>query len=470
MQTLNAPPANDLINQDAEKALLSSILRNQLDVSEFLKYVRSEKVFSLETNQTIYQALKSLHGQGKRTGGYDVLMACRGIMPDVAWGPLIADIKHADTSSSPIEVALYLTELSARRYIISQGSRLARRMGNLDNDVFAEAENTRKVLEQFMIGITSINQRDNQTIKNEWWNERINIKAGNYQPGLKTGLRALDYVFKGIMPTESVVIAARPGMGKTALACQFIYNISVIGGIYGAFMSLEMKDKQIFQRLVCIDSGYSNGEFKDMKTVDMAYAEASANRIANAPFFIGDGQMTISQIEARARELKRKNDLRYLFVDYIGLVGSENKFSREQQIAEISRRLKQLANALDITVFPLSQLSRAVEKQENKRPNLSDLRDSGSIEQDADSVIMLYRPAYYATADKPCPPELENVLEIWVRKNRSGFTTDVTPVAVNYDLPTNRVWNMDEANPFTLPPSLDKPSINAFNYSGEPNF
>lgn len=247
--------------------------------------------------------------------------------------------------------------------------------------------------------------------------------------GIKTGLTSLDDTLNGFLGGELVVIAARPGMGKTTLVLNIAYNIAKDSKTTAIF-SLEMRDEELVKKLACIinnDLDNVNKIYSIAKTQDEKYAVMTAMKkteeeTENMQLFISDkGGISLGDIKKEARRLKRKNNLSILFVDYLQLMKTQSKMqNRNLEIQEITQGLKILAKELDIPIVLLSQLSREVEKRADKRPYLSDLRDSGAIEQDADTVLFIYRDNYYQKLHKT----LEEI-EIIVAKNRKGETGTV---------------------------------------------
>jgi len=218
--------------------------------------------------------------------------------------------------------------------------------------------------------------------------------------GISTGLMSLNRVICGLVAPDLIIVAARPGQGKTSFALSITHNTSVKNKIPCAWFSLEMDGVQLVRRLASLDSNVNHEVIRNGKTSthEEALLNESLERIANCPIYIeDDANLNIRDIRTRAYILKRKYKIEYIVVDYIQLMGGvETKGkSREQIISEISRGLKCLAKELSIPVIGLSQLSRAVESRADKMPQLSDLRESGAIEQDADEVIFLMRPEYY---------------------------------------------------------------------------
>jgi replicative DNA helicase len=222
--------------------------------------------------------------------------------------------------------------------------------------------------------------------------------------GLDMGIPSLNRELSGLCAPDLIVIAARPGAGKTALALNLVDKITISAKIPGAFFSLEMSTEQLLQRLESIRSGvfFSKIRHNSMDEYDRAMLAKADEAIASSPLIMDDtSAITISELRAKAHIYKRKYDIQYLVIDYLQLMSGEDKRggNREQDISAISRGLKGIAKDLMIPVIALSQLSREVEKRPNKMPQLSDLRESGAIEQDADAVLFLMRPEYYKMLD-----------------------------------------------------------------------
>lgn len=248
-------------------------------------------------------------------------------------------------------------------------------------------------------------------------------KRGDAISGITTGLVDLDRMLGGWQQSDLVIVAARPSMGKTAFMCGAVLAAAE-NGCHVAVSSLEMSARQLASRMIAIHSHRDVFAINNGRLTTEGYwsVSQSAMAIGGLPIHYDDsGLVTMDQLRAKARQLRVKKELDVLFVDYLQLMGGKNRRdSRQVEVSEISRGLKLLAKELDITVVALSQLSRACEMREDKRPILSDLRESGSIEQDADIVIGLYRDEVYndETVDK-------GIAEILVRKHRNGPIGDV---------------------------------------------
>ena len=244
--------------------------------------------------------------------------------------------------------------------------------------------------------------------------------------GVPSGFYELDKLTTGFHEGELVIIAARPAMGKTSFALSIIHNASVVERFPSAFFSLEMSKEQIAMRLLSLESRVPLKKFRSglLSENELLKLTDVANEISSAPIYIDDtASISILELRAKARRLKREKDIKLLVIDYLQLMRSHRRVeNRQQEVAEISRGLKALAKELNIPVLALAQLSRQVEMRADKKPQLADLRESGSIEQDADLVMFIHRPEYYK---KNPTPEEEGIAEIIIAKQRNGPTGSI---------------------------------------------
>ncbi|MEQ8695164.1 MAG: replicative DNA helicase, partial [Bauldia litoralis] len=290
----------------------------------------------------------------------------------------------------------------------------------------------------------------------------IDMASAAYQrdghlSGLATGLDDLDRLMGGLQPSDVIILAGRPGMGKTSLATNIAFNVAkawkgetqadgttktVDGGIVG-FFSLEMSSEQLATRIIAEQSGVPSSDIRRGRITEEQFSHvvAAAREMNRMPLYVDQtGGLAIGQLAARARRLKRQRGLDLLVVDYIQLLqgsSKRNSESRVQEVTEITTQLKSLAKELNVPVVALSQLSRQVENRDDKRPQLSDLRESGSIEQDADVVLFVYREEYYLKNKEPKPGTVEyeqwqdemsqvhGIAEVLIGKQRHGPTGTV---------------------------------------------
>ncbi|NLK51757.1 MAG: replicative DNA helicase [Syntrophomonadaceae bacterium] len=246
----------------------------------------------------------------------------------------------------------------------------------------------------------------------------------NRATGLPTHYVDLDRLLGGLQPGELILLAARPAMGKTSLALNISQNVSLRTKQPVAIFSLEMAKEQLVQRMLCAEARIDQSRFRTGQLADEEWVRLTQamGLLAEAPIYIDDTpSITVSEIRAKARRLKGEHGLGLLVVDYLQLIHTSRRSeNRTQEISEISRSLKALERELEVPVMALSQLSRAVEQTQDKRPNLSHLRESGALEQDSDIVLFIYRHDYYFTdSEKP------NIAEIIVAKHRNGPTGSV---------------------------------------------
>ena len=261
--------------------------------------------------------------------------------------------------------------------------------------------------------------------------EQIDLRYNNKGSitGLPTGFAELDHLTAGLQKSDLILVAARPSMGKTAFTLNIAAHVVLRAKEPVAFFSLEMSKEQLVQRLLCSEGRIDSqrlrvGELEEKEWGDLI---DTANRLSAAPLYIDDTPgITVMELRSKARRLKAEHGLSLIVIDYLQLMqgrASKNGDNRQQEISEISRSLKALARELNVPVIALSQLSRSVESRQIKRPMLSDLRESGSLEQDADIVMFLYREDYY-------DPETENknITEVIIAKHRNGpvDTVDLT--------------------------------------------
>ncbi|HEX6984816.1 MAG TPA: replicative DNA helicase, partial [Planctomycetaceae bacterium] len=262
-----------------------------------------------------------------------------------------------------------------------------------------------------------------QILLDAWARIEERVKCEGGPTGLTTGFTDLDAKTNGFQPSELIILAARPSMGKTALVCNFAEAIAASG--HGVLIfSLEQSKLELAERFLCIRAQVDGHRLRSglLDEAERHRLMVASSELNEMPLFIDDRPgRTVSQISAIARRLKRQHRLGIVIVDYLQLVEPEDKKApREQQIAYISRRLKFIAKELDIPVIALAQLNRGVELREDKRPRLADLRESGAIEQDADLISFLHRPSAYDPEDRP------GEAEVIIAKHRSGPTGIVT--------------------------------------------
>jgi replicative DNA helicase len=238
--------------------------------------------------------------------------------------------------------------------------------------------------------------------------------------GIPSGFPDLDKMTSGFQRSDLIIVAARPSVGKTAFALNIAQNVAVRAGETVAIFSLEMSAGQLVQRMICAEANVDAGRMRTgfLEGDDWEKLAMAIGALSEAQIYIDDTPgVTVADIRAKCRRLKKEKGLGMILIDYLQLIQGRGKpgENRQQEVSEISRTLKQIARELEVPVIALSQLSRGVEQRQDKRPMMSDLRESGSIEQDADIVAFLYRDDYY---DKES--EKKNIIEIIIAKQRNG--------------------------------------------------
>jgi replicative DNA helicase len=265
--------------------------------------------------------------------------------------------------------------------------------------------------------------------------------------GVPTGFTALDRLTSGWQPSDLIIVAARPGMGKTSFTMAVARNAAIDYSKGVAFFSLEMSSLQLVNRLISMETEIPSEKLRKGQLQDFEWQQlhSQVDRLSNVPLFIDDTPgISIFELRAKCRRLKMQHDIQMIIIDYLQLMtgGGDNKGNREQEISMISRGLKGLAKELNVPVIALSQLSRAVETRGgSKRPQLSDLRESGAIEQDADIVSFIYRPEYYDITEDEEGNSLRGIGEIIVAKHRNGA---LDSVRLKWDGAYAKFTNLDD--------------------------
>jgi replicative DNA helicase len=316
-------------------------------------------------------------------------------------------------------------ELAQLRRLIAAGTEIAQRG-------YERAQPVRELIDEAEARIFQVSQQGadagqlrsiSDLLKDEF--ERIERLTAEDRDitGAASGLRDLDRITSGFQPSNLIILAARPAMGKTSLALGIARHLGVNERVPVAIFSLEMSHSEITQRLMCSEAHVDSSRLRrgDLKPEEWGRLVEGCDRLNNAPIYVDDSAgVGVMEIRSKARRLKmREPQLALILIDYLQLM-SGNAENRVQEISQISRSLKLLARDLDVAVVALSQLSRAVESRTDKRPILSDLRESGSIEQDADMVMFIYRDDYYNKES-----EDRGLAELIVAKHRNGPTDSV---------------------------------------------
>jgi replicative DNA helicase len=331
-------------------------------------------------------------------------------------------VESVPTAAHVDRYSKIVTEKALLRNLITLSHDIAKEAYDDSQDI-AEILDT---VEQSIFAITNNRMRTgftqiNNVVVDALEKLEIIRASGGSVIGVPSGLIDLDDMTSGFQDGDLIIIAGRPGMGKTALALSMLRNASLDSKVGVGMFSLEMANHQLAMRLLCAEARVDSHYVRTGKLPSKLWRNLgiSAGDLENAPIFLDDTPaLSVLELRAKARRLKAEHDIGMIVVDYLQLMqGPKGVESRQQEISVISRSLKALAKELNIPVIALSQLSRAVEQRADRKPQLSDLRESGAIEQDADVVIFLYRPWIYSQED-----EDEGKAEVIVAKQRNGPT------------------------------------------------
>ena len=408
------------VNIEAEQALLAAILANNQSYEKIADFLLAEH-FADPVHGRIYAACGKLIERGQVANAVTLknVFDSDGDLAEIGGAQYLAELQAAYVTIINAEhYARTIHDLYLRRQLIDLGEGVVNDAFEVDLD--KPATNQIEAAEQRLYNLSETGQTegDFQSFRSALITainqaEAAHRRAGQ-MAGVGTGLIDLDEMLGGLHDSDLVVLAGRPGMGKTALATNVGFNAArrhldgdgADGAVVG-FFSLEMSSEQLATRILSEQSGVASENIRRGKLSAHDFEELvrASNELSALPFFIDDTPAaSVGQVRTRARRLKRRQNLGLLIVDYIQLMrptAGKSPESRVQEISEITRGLKVIAKELNIPVLALSQLSRAVEQREDKRPQLSDLRESGTIEQDADMVMFVFREQYYLERAEP---------------------------------------------------------------------
>ncbi len=434
-------------NIDAEQAVLGSMFLSKYALEKALEEMTKER-FYLESHGKIFDVIKYLAEKGNPIDITTVTAELdkRKILGSVGGVEYLTEIINCVPTAANVDYYLKIVEEKfLRRTLIETATKIAGDgFGSTDNigDILDDAEKQMQNVVKNRMG-TEFRTIQDVLFKAQADLEELSKQKGEIT-GIPTGFYDLDRITKGLHPNELIIVAARPAMGKTAFALNLATNMAVNAKKTVALFNMEMGAEQLISRMLAsvgqIDMGKiltGKLEHQDWKRVN-----ESISRLADTKIFIDDTPgMTVSEIRAKCRRLANSSDgLDVVIIDYLQLISGGAKYAgqRQQEVSEISRSLKTMAMELGIPVIALAQLSRSVEGREDKRPLLSDLRESGSIEQDADIVSFLYRDDYYNK--EAAIDENTSKSEFIIAKHRNGPTATVDLV---FKRNTSSFFNME---------------------------
>jgi replicative DNA helicase len=427
VETAPVPPQN----LDAEESVLGAMMLSAgaiAAVSEVLS--DSGREFYRESHAKVYRAALALYAKGEPVDAFtlvDVLDE-RGELEDAGGKVRIHELAAlVPASANAGHYARIVKEAATLRGLIRVGGEIARLGWERPGETAELVDRAEQVLFDLSQERAHSEFSHIEVLLKESF-ERIThlYESGADVTGLPSGFRDLDRITSGFQEGNLIILAARPSMGKSALGLGIAANLAVRSSLPVALFTLEMSKSEVTQRLMCSEAKVESQRLRTGKLAadDWPRLTAACDKLAKAPIYVDDsGGITMMEIRSKARRLKSKHpDLALLIVDYLQLMTSgTNPENRVQEVSQISRSLKVLARDLDVPVIALSQLSRAVEQRHDKRPILSDLRESGSLEQDADIVCFIYRDEYYNPEDS----DQQGLAEVIVAKHRNGPTDTV---------------------------------------------
>ncbi|MGC8864676.1 MAG: replicative DNA helicase [Bacteroidales bacterium] len=432
-------PAEDLHGRvppqalDVEEVVLGALMLDQKALNAVIDFLKPE-VFYKDSHQRIFGAISRLFAESKPIDVVTVTNELRKTGElDLVGGPYyLAMLTNRVASSANIE---FHARIVAEKYIQRE---LIRVSTEIIHDAYEDSSDVFDLLDKAEQNLFSISEetfrRDYVSMDTVVKQAMEDIKAATehegHLTGVPSGFTELDRITGGWQKTDLIVVAARPGMGKTAFILSMARNIAIDYKRPVAIFSLEMGAKQLATRLISSETGLPADKLRTGNLADYELEQLNVKiaPLTKAPIYIDDTPaLSIFELRAKCRRLKEKHDIQLAMIDYIQLMttGGDNKGNREQEIATISRSLKSLAKELNIPVIILSQLNRSVETRGGaKKPQLSDLRESGAIEQDADIVLFIYRPEYYKIDHDEKGPTT-NKADILIAKHRNGKTGDI---------------------------------------------
>ncbi|MBA4096087.1 MAG: replicative DNA helicase [Rhodospirillum sp.] len=414
------PPRTPPHNYEAEQALLGALLANNEVYNRVSEFLRSDH-FADALHGRIYEAIGKLVLRGQIANPVTLknLFDQDGALAEIGGAQYLVQLAQAVvTVINAEDYGRAIHDLFLRRQLIGVGEDIVNESYTYDPDISAIDQIERSEMRLFNLAeggqVDGGPKKFDAVLKSALDMAEAAYKRDGHVTGVTTGLRDLDRRLGGLQKSDLVILAGRPSMGKTALATNIGFNAAKAdkdretGTKHRvAFFSLEMSAEQLAHRIMAEESGVSSDRIRrgDVKQDEFSSIVQASQRMSNVQFFIDDTPaITVPALRTRARRLKRQFGLDMIIVDYLQLMRSANpkgSENRVQEISEITRGLKAVAKELEVPVLALSQLSRAVENREDKRPQLADLRESGSIEQDADVVMFVYREQYYHERAEP---------------------------------------------------------------------
>jgi replicative DNA helicase len=416
-------------NRDAERSVLGSMLRDNAVIGDVVQIISRAENFYTDAHQKVFEGITKLYDKGKPVDLVllaDYLKEQKHLEDIGGYGYLAELWDAAPTAANAEYYSRIVRDKAIVRNLIHAGNEVLRDAYDQSmpaDELLESAE--RKILDIAQLGITGQTYTLQAALDEAYARIDARHERGHDAiSGLETGFTDLDNITAGLQNSELVVIAARPSAGKTAFSLNLVRHIGVEMGLPVFFVSLEQSRIELAERLLCCQAKVDSHKLRvgRLGGEDMQRLIDAGNELSKSKIFIDDtpGQGML-RIAANARRLKLRHKIRAVVVDYLQLIEPDNRRdSRQEQVAQLSRRLKFLARELQVPVVALAQVNRGSEDRQDHKPRLSDLRESGAIEQDADTVMLLHRPEMYE------PGQHEGTTEIIIAKQRNGPTGEIT--------------------------------------------
>ncbi len=417
-------------NNEAEQSVLGSVLLQPTALISAMEYLQTHD-FYRRAHQLIYQTMIDLNENNEEIDGVTVanLLETNKQLEDIGGAAYLAELANVVPTAANVE---YYAKIVEERSLLR---RLIQASTDIITETYEESDDVSNILDAAEQKILEVSERKNRSgfvkisdVLRDSMEEIDELYKNDEEiTGLSSGYRALDLMTAGLHEDELIILAARPGVGKTAFALNIAQNIGTSTAENVAIFSLEMGATQLVNRMLCAEGTINANNLRSGQLTEEEFEKlfVAMGSLSKANIFIDDTPgIRVSEIRAKSRRLmQERGGIGLIIIDYLQLIEGSGRESRQQEVSEISRQLKKLAMELEVPVIAISQLSRSVEQRQDKRPILSDLRESGSLEQDADIVAFLYREDYYRNEEgeeEEEEAEEDNVVEVLVEKNRSG--------------------------------------------------
>jgi replicative DNA helicase len=413
----------------AEMSVLGACLLSKDAIADVVEVIEEEDFYK-PAHETIFSAIKNLYGAGEPVDQVTVAaeLTKNGAMARIGGVGYLHDLAAVvPTAANASYYASIVRDRAVLRRLVDAGTRITQLGYATDGQDATDAVNTAQA-EIYAVGERRT-RHDYQVLGSDFEDFLEQLDTAKKLDGLQgvpTGFTALDNVTGGLQAGQMIIVAARPAMGKSTLGIDFARSAAIKHGMTSVIFSLEMSRNEILQRIVSAETRVFLSDIRHGRLDDTKWDRISRRHqaLAEAPLFIDDSpNMSLVEIRAKCRRLKQRHDLKLVIIDYLQLMSSGKRVeSRQQEVSEFSRALKLLAKELDVPIVAISQLNRNPEKRDGGRPQMSDLRESGSLEQDADMVLLVHRNSPQESERNP--GEADNAKLLLV-KHRNGPTADI---------------------------------------------